>query len=243
MNPNRKTAVPMTQPPNCQIILHIGTHKTGSTSIQNYLMHNQEQLRRNGFVFLCGPTGKPNFKEIFHAACAPQRRHLLALRHPEVLKRMWIKFGLKRFIAKHVRENLGLCTIISSELLSLLRLPEEIEKLGSLFPATAKFKIILCLREKPDFLESMKRQLRAQDITLSKQQNNSNYVEPDSWLVDYDSILRAFRQLSADIQVIDFSREQKNGGNIIVPFMAALGVADTVNPAELPYLNRRSVNR
>ncbi|MGP8307240.1 hypothetical protein [Vibrio sp. YIC-376] len=32
-----------------KLILHIGTHKTGSTSIQNYLFHNQKELKQSGW--------------------------------------------------------------------------------------------------------------------------------------------------------------------------------------------------
>ncbi len=224
----------------CHIILHIGTHKTGSTSIQNYLLNHSLQLHNNNLFFLCGPKGKPNFKEIFHAACAPRRRHLLPLRSPGMIKRLWLRFGLKRYLAKQISQHPGDSFILSSELLSLLRQPEEMEKLRQLFPRGSHLKIIVCLREKHDFLASMKRQLTAQTIAFSDQLGRSNYVASDSWLVDYDGLLRAFQQLTHDIEVIDFSLVQKNGGNIVVPFMAAVGVSDTLISGELPYLNRRA---
>jgi hypothetical protein len=39
------------------VYLHIGTHKTGTSSIQNFLLNNQEYLRERGFLY---PTaGRP----------------------------------------------------------------------------------------------------------------------------------------------------------------------------------------
>ena len=52
-------------------ILHIGTNKTGSTSTQSFLQQNESYLRSNGLAYLPGPSGKRNFKALFHAAAHP----------------------------------------------------------------------------------------------------------------------------------------------------------------------------
>lgn len=47
---------------NKKIILHIGGHKTGSTSLQGYLMDNREQLKAEGIYYPRIPDYKPTIR-------------------------------------------------------------------------------------------------------------------------------------------------------------------------------------
>jgi hypothetical protein len=202
-------------------------------------MDNAPYLRANGLTFLPAPNGKPNFKALFHAACAPQRRKLMALRQPGTLERLVMGQKVRRHLAVAHRANPGTNIVVSTELLSLLREPEEIERLRSLFPAGCSIAVTVCLRDKKEFLDSMKRQMAAQKIAASPVQGRSDYVNDDSWLIDYDALLAVFRRLTADLRIIDYDEAVRDFKNIILPFLKALDVRQLPAAETLPFLNKR----
>jgi hypothetical protein len=220
-------------------IIHTGTHKTGSTSIQQFLLNNREYLQANGLAFLSAPDGKPNFKTLFHASCAPGRRGLMRLKQPGIVRRAFLASRLRRYLASAAQASNGLTLIVSSELLSLLREPGEMDTLRSLFPLGAPLTVMVCLRDKDSYLASMKRQLAAQKIAPSLKQGHSNYVETDSWLVDYEALLAAFHRLTSDVRIVDYSAAVSSGENVILPFLRAVGVKQPPAERSLPFLNRR----
>jgi hypothetical protein len=221
-------------------IIHIGTHKTGSTSIQQFLLSNREYLEANGLAFLSAPDGKPNFKMLFHASCAPSRRGLMRLKQPGIVRRAFLARRVRRYLASAARASNSLTLIVSSELLSLLREPGEMDTLRALFPPGTPLTVMVCLRDKDGYLASMKRQLAAQKIETSLKQGYSNYVEADSWLVDYDALLAAFRWLTSDVRIVDYTAAVASGENVILPFLRAAGVKQPPATKSLPFLNRRA---
>ena len=48
-----KKSVPLPRPVDFRgtLIVHVGTHKTGSTSIQAYCMDNYDMLRQDGYLY------------------------------------------------------------------------------------------------------------------------------------------------------------------------------------------------
>jgi len=223
------------------VFLHIGTHKTGTTSIQNFLSLQKEFLWRNGFMLCCSPRGKPNFKELFHAAIMPSRRADMILRKPGP-GRFLLKWRLRRYIRRIMNRNSSVSLIASTELLSLLRYPAEIVKLKELFPTGTTFTVVLCLRPKEDFLASYKRQLDAQKIAYGARQGLSNYVEKDSWLIDYDSLKRAYEILTDDIRIVDYEKATQYGQNIIETFCRTIGAVEAPSSSALLYLNKRAAD-
>ena len=221
------------------VFLHIGTPKTGTTSIQTFLGLQKEYLQRNGFALCCSPRDKPNFKELFHASVLPSRRSDMILAKPKG-GYFFLKWRIKRHIRQVVNGNSNASLIASTEVLSWLRHPVEIARLRELFPAGTTFTVILCLREKEDFIASYKRQLDARKIPYGTRQGQRNYVEKDTWLLDYDGIRAAFETLTDDIRVIDYEKVNRSGQNIIKTFCRTIGVVEAPDPSTLLMLNQRS---
>jgi len=149
---------------------------------------------------------------------------------------------LRRHILHIMKRNSNVSFIASSEVLSLLRYPSEIVTLKELFPSGTTFTVVLCLRPADDFLASYKRQLDAQKLAYGARQGLSNYVEKDSWLIDYDSLKLAYETLTDDIRVIDYEKATKSGHNIIETFCRTIGIAEAPSSSALLYLNKRAAD-
>ena len=142
------------------VFLHIGTQKTGTTSIQMFLISQKDYLMRNGFTPCCGLSGKPNFKELFHAAVMPSRLADMIIKKPK-MGRFFLNWRVKFHIRQVMNRNSNSSLIASTEVLSWLRHPAEIARLRELFPPETTFTVILCLRDQDNFIASYKRQLDA----------------------------------------------------------------------------------
>ena len=114
------------------------------------------------------------------------------------------------------------------------------EKLRALFPPGCSLTVVVCLREKHAFLASMQRQMEAQKISRSNIQGRSNYIEKDSWLADYGSMLEGFCELTPDLRIVDYDAAFARGDNIILPFLQALGISVLPTADKLPFLNKRA---
>jgi hypothetical protein len=220
-----------------RIFLHVGTHKTGTTSIQHFLKHERAYFERNGFSPILGLKGKPNFKELFHVAVSPPRLQTLAIRKP-VLPLWYRRFRVWNHVRHTVAKSPAQKFIASSELLSFLREPGETRKLQNFFPNDCEFTIIVSFRDKAAFLASYKKQIERQGIQTNGQDTWSNYVKNDSWLANYELLLNAYSALSSDIRVIDFDAATGQGGNVIYSFCQTLGIAEPPPTDRLVWLNR-----
>lgn len=224
----------MARPPN--IVLHIGTHKTGTTSIQHYLGIEEPALEAAGAAVFRDSSGRVLNKEIFHACVSPSRRRLVT---PRKAKRrglpllLLFKWRLRQFM----RRNPGRRIVISCEMLSYLREPAEMRRLRLAFPRGAKVRVVVCLREKQAFLRSYTAQITKQRFQPSADPRSFAYVEPDSWLLDYDGLLAAFRRLTDDVVVIDYDEAMRAHGNIIPAFCEAAGWP-VPSRAALAFLNK-----
>ena len=221
------------------IFLHVGTHKTGTTSIQAFLESQVAFLRDHGVSFCENLRGRPNFKDLFQLCVDRSRRR--GFRRG----RTWPPRSLRRVLTRrHIASRLhdieaGTC-VISSEHLSYLRTPGEIATLRALFPEGCRFTVVLCLRERAAFLASYRRQLEAQGVPIDPRPGRFNSAGDDSWLLDYGAIEATFRHLTEDVRVIDFDAAVANDGNIIHAFCRAIGIEASLDDEVLPTLNVRS---
>lgn len=94
-----------------QLILHIGTHKTGSTSIQDFFLNNQDALLKNGILFPC--SGRMDNSN--HAPLAWEfNRFSKKYHNNKGLLSDWLK------VFDEINENQCKFTVISSEEFSVL---------------------------------------------------------------------------------------------------------------------------
>ena len=172
-------------------IVHIGTHKTGSTSLQYWLAQTRSQLEARYGIAVYRPI-HPNGRELA-LWCANPDRHIPTIREiPEWRSQTWRteSFGHMRSEIEREPDTL----IASNETLCLLRSPDELERLRELF-SPRRIDIVLVTRRPEDFLRSWREQLTRDGFTESTDPRSFAYLASDSWLVDYDEILRVYRHV------------------------------------------------
>jgi len=98
------------------LTIHIGSHKTGSTSIQNALMVNRSRLRENGIHFFCED---PNGKKLLHGNSSSW----IKFRDDDVLRADVVP-GLAQRLGKYGRH-----VVISTEMFSWIFAKESLKKL------------------------------------------------------------------------------------------------------------------
>jgi hypothetical protein len=200
-------------------IVHIGTHKTGSTSLQYWLAQNISELQTHHGLGVYRPI-HPNGRELA-LLCANPDRSIPTIREiPEWRSEAW-----RRPAWGHVRsevERTDEVIFFSNETLSLLRAPEELERLRDLLAPRA-IDIVLVTRNAEDFLRSWSGQLTRGGFSLSQDPTSFAYLERDSWLVDYDEIVRVNQHVFGEhhVHVVDYD--------------AAMATFDSVIPAVMTH--------
>ena len=98
--------------------------------------------------------------------------------------------------------------IFTCEGLSFLRTEEECRTLRYLFPADLGFKIVLVMREKEDWLRSYTRQLhKVPGRTPSTDKASALYVEPDTWLTDFEAIIEAYSSVFGEVTQVAYDKD------------------------------------
>jgi hypothetical protein len=231
-----------------QLVLHIGTHKTGSTSLQRYLLDHAGDLARNGIAVFRGEIREANHIELHLAAMRYERDSFAKL---GICKNLTCDADYTRHVAEKVQAFVQSRReeriVFTSEDLSWLRYDDEIERLLTILDVgNCEAKVVLYLRNKQDYLRSYTAQIRK----VPGRQPSSDpvsclYVESDTWLTDFDSLAAAYqRGFGADnVIVVDYDHEMKTTGNVIPSFLTALELnadeldygsyfLNTTNPAE-----------
>lgn len=210
-----------------KIYLHIGTHKTGSTSIQAFLRANRRKLLRHGFNLYRGSIYINNHIELYLAAMRPERDSFAKQKLELVLGPQFVK-NVKRHVARFLDLSSTEAVLMTTEGLSLLRYNDEIDRLYSILKAKENHvSIILYLRDPERFIESYKIQiLKVPGRVFSDDPQSVFYVKPGTWLTDYRAIIDAFRRGFGDdaIRIIDYDAEMAQRGDVLPSFVEALGL-------------------
>ncbi len=136
-----------------KIVLHIGTEKTGTTSIQSFLSANRERISKQGFLvpdFLGGDCHRKLSVMAFNEEHSDDFVVGMGLVDPEV-RRSTIKVWREEFERK-VRESEQDGWIVSCEhLQSRLKKGEEVERLGGILDGLFdEVEVVLYIRKPID---------------------------------------------------------------------------------------------
>jgi len=208
--------------------LHIGTHRTGSTSIQRWLADHREWLAARGYAVYEGLHIPANHVELYLAAMRRNRDSFAKQSF-----RGW-SFGAdyRALVSRRVREHLALHParqgVFTTEGLSLLRHEDELDALQNVLgEAAARTSILLFLRNRQDYLNSYRTQLASQPGRIPATDYwSALYVEDDTWLTDYDQLVAAYARTFGghNVTVIDFDKEVAVHGSVLPSFLAWLGI-------------------
>ena len=211
-----------------ETILHIGQHKTGTTSLQSFLQGQAAELRAQGCYYPTSLLGHShashyllNVYALAEERSSTMKDHLLATRGAAYLRE--IEVNLPAEIARIYREaRQAQChrVIWSNEGLYLLNSVAEYQKLRDLLaPHSSKITVMCCFREREAYRTSYAQQLQLQGISFSERPDSYRYVEPDSWLVDYDRKKQLLGEVFQHAQYWDYDPKDN-----IHPFLNVLQI-------------------
>jgi hypothetical protein len=221
-------------------ILHIGFHKTGSTSIQHFAGTFRDRLSALGVAFYRGQHLANNHVELHVAAMRPDR--ITPFKAQQGIAggdeyRQTVATALENFKASTAQST----ALFSAEGLSYLREPAEIAWLRSCLGEDVV--VIACLRNLRDYKVAYRHMLERHGIAPSTDKDSIAYLAEDSWLWRFSERLRPFREQlgSGQVTVIDYDFEMRTHGNIIPAWLRALGLERHFAPDEWEaiFLNRR----
>lgn len=220
--------------PTKRILVHIGTHKTGTSSIQHYLHDHRALLEKLGVGYYEGVLRPDNHVELHLLTERADRGSVYRYQHPDIDTNQ-----LREQTTRKLQQFLGNDTfhtyIFSAEGLSYLRFAEEAQALKSLLGHRHPIEIVLYLRQPLDFLASYTNQLSKMGIPSSPQPDAFNYVETDSWLLDYDGLTSLYQQHFQQICVLNYELELQRCRTVVESFLSLLPVPRTQLPDSAPY--------
>jgi hypothetical protein len=207
------------------IFLHVGTHKTGTSSIQHYLAKNRAALRQKGFV-VPPSAGEKNHYNLPLYALSDEDRGALRLTHGlssgdkvRAFRKSWLA-TLKEAAASWGGDD---TLLLSSEHLIHLQAPAEFSRLKEVLAAIGArpVRIVIYLRRQDAYYVSAYAQHIRGGSTDAWLSNESF----DHLVLDYRVLLDrwggAFGTENLCVRV--FERSQLTGNDAVVDFLSFVG--------------------
>lgn len=196
-------------------LLHIGTHKTGTTSIQHFLRHHVGTAS-----YPIGMIRPDQHSELANLAARPERTDM-GVTAPETLTEAW------RAVARaHIRAQVTSDVdqlIYSAENLSLLCHADEIAAVMDLL-AGREVHVVMYTRNPTDFLASYSFTIGLFELDAPTRPDSINDLSTDSWLVDYQSRIDLWAH-HAPVTVVDYDGVVARDGSVIPSFADLVGIA------------------
>ncbi|SDP55232.1 hypothetical protein [Ectopseudomonas guguanensis] len=227
-------------------LIHIGQHKTGTTSIQHYLKSNRKALLERGLYIADSIAGydAPSHFILNIYALKPERLSSMKERFIEnagIEALCEIYEHLPAEIERHYEAaKTASCKDIiwSNEGLYLLNSAEEYQKLKNLFlPHSDEMVCLCCFRDLDSYKTSYRKQHEKSGIAPSDDPDSYKYLGNDSWLFDYS---RKRELLSSTFDNLIYFKYSKN--NMVERFMKYVGYPIDTPEHEIPRLNVTGTN-
>ncbi|SLM64454.1 MULTISPECIES: hypothetical protein [Dickeya] len=211
------------------IILHCGMHKTGTTSIQHFLMENNAVLNKKNMDYYKGIHIPSNHVELHTSSLRPERMTPFKLSMPIDNYEKYRK-DIELSILTYLSETPFDTCIFSAEGNSYIRYEDEMNRLLALFPG-CQITIVICFRNKEDYFISYQKEMKKHNPPPSDDRNNFAYSGKDHWLMDYDEKRQFFIDSVGKDNVLfmDYDKAIARDGNIIPEFLRTIGVLELFN--------------
>lgn len=208
-------------------VVHIGTHKTGTTSFQTVLHECRDTLEGQGFLLATDNDSRLS-TALAQLVLRSELQPPFRLTNPD-LNLASRQPGFRN----HIREQIasGYETVIfSHEALSFVRTAREIRVLRRLlFPR--KVRIVVTVRSPEDFLESWRANLlRHWNIGRSEFDGSFMNTQADSWLARFDELVRVYVAGfgKGNVTVVDYDHELRENGDIVPSVWGACGLPSSL---------------
>ena len=174
-----------------RFVIHIGLHKTGTTSLQNVLSENVNYLGEHGVGYFQENSRIPSGNGLGHLVL---REGTLADFPIGDDRKNKLAKSFKKFIDEDTTTK-----IISGESLSLMRTSDELERLISLI-GTRNIEVILTLREKKAWWKSYEQQILKTGIKSIHPDSAAN-LKNKQWLLDHEALVAILKNTLGDEKV------------------------------------------
>ena len=224
--------------------VHLGTQKTGTTTFQTWAATNREEIKRAtglryySSVFLPGLHNRPHI-EFALLSIRPDRslpaRDVMAAREARGIASVVTRSNLLERTIAHLEQELdGEDLLISCEGLSLIRHPDEVERLRELL-AGYDLEFVVTRRDPAAFLRSYRQWMVNSSFDASSDPLSCFYIEPDTWLLDLD----ALDPLFPGLRWVDYEDAMSTYGSVTPALFVAMGFPiDDLPDWKVPELNR-----
>jgi hypothetical protein len=218
-----------------EVVLHIGTHRTGTTAIQQALADQRDGLlARAGYRFPESLVLPNNHIELSFVSMRPDRLAEIARFYDWALERLgnpvrscqdpiWgelVRNAVESFSATDA--------VYSCEALCWLRQADEIDRILELFSGSS-VSVALFVREPAAYLESYQWMMQWLGYGPSDDPASMMYLQPDSWLVDYEAMAAPWRRaLGSDrVHVISYEACMRATGSTVPALFGMMGFDST----------------
>ena len=209
-----------------KVWLHIGTHKTGTTTLQKFFFENKEVLLQRGLYY---PTEGSYFYQEGenHSLLA----HALRNERPEFLpdNLTFTLEGCVNDIRADIRKSDAPEIVISSEHFSFNSTTEQVERLKRVFDSIAsEIHVIIYLRRQDHRIESGYGQMIKRGYRIGSFESFIQWMSsaPDQSL-DYEKKVKLFADVfgAENVTVRIFEKSQIHPQGLLSDFMNILGIS------------------
>jgi hypothetical protein len=203
------------------LFLHAGTHKTGTTSIQQLLFDRRADIAALGpRVILDHPSGglDTNCKCIANAFIRQELWTTQRIRDTEGISRYGSVEVLDHF-ARQIKSSAAQL-ILSAEGFCYARTRTERKHLVRFFAnLDCDVTPIVFLRNDLDWRESWRAQNTGPRLDVFIQRHPERFTLFDDWYFDRDAIVAFWRSISPQATILDYDEEVARRGSVIPSFL------------------------
>jgi hypothetical protein len=220
------------------VYLHIGTHKTGTTSIQKYMYDYNKSHMKFSIDYYKGLHNPKNHVELHAAAMKRNRRSPFKFKSKINVDKKY-KHLVQNRVMNFLNSTKANKVVFSAEGLSYLRYDDELSYLKQLFKG-AKVYIIIYLREKSSFLRSYRSHLIRTGYSLSDVPNSYAYVQDDTWLLEYHDLINIYgSHFGHDrLIILNYDEVMVKDGNVIPSFLKTIGIPSKLSDTSSYWYNK-----
>lgn len=234
---------------NRRLIVHIGTHKTGTSSFQESLRANQERLAECGVGVVHhtvptqagATTARFNLAALADLFVRPGLTTGHRLRHPADnprarLSRAWRRWRWARDLAQRPETDL----LLSAEGFCFLRTPREAQQMQTFLRRTGRRPVFLLVqRNETDWRASWASQVFKEKGLLDAQAKKRSDDRIDGeWYFDQQAIIDFWAPMG-DVRRIDFDAEMAASGDVLPGLYREAGI----DPEGLEIVARKNIRR
>ena len=213
-----------------QLFVHLGTHKTGTTSLQAYLFDHREQLRRDG-VAVCTERQRKfgeiaNCFDLAHSVLRPTLMTLSRMTGDAKKPGFWGDAKSFAHLAKFLSDKSAIKFILSAEAFCFARNESELTKIKRLL-CSRRIEVIpiVCFRDGEAWRDSWFAQIAKYEQQFRHSHGHGSDDIRGDWYFDKDDILRFWNQVG-EVRVVDFDQAVGKHGTVIPAMLDAMEIRD-----------------